>query len=224
MSPVPLPLSSVHLHYFPICGRAEPLRYFLADANIPYTESNDVAAFREKKMDLEEYRFGQLPRLTINGTHLFQQGAMLRFLAKSQGYTGAGDLFQDALVDQLQDACEDLNVAYVNKIYTPNARELLVPFVKDYVPKVLAQFEHLFAKNQASSGYLAYDKPSYAEFHLLYLLHALSYLNTLLLADYPTLESWVKLMKARPGLKAYFEGGQKHVMLNGSESGQTPVV
>jgi hypothetical protein len=72
-------------------------------------------------------------------------------------YTGSGDLFQDALVDQLQDACEvrllfpfnslhsffsalpqhpadtfdtqDLNCSYTSKIYSPNAvRRLLSLF------------------------------------------------------------------------------------------------
>ncbi|GAA5889731.1 hypothetical protein JCM6882_004303 [Rhodosporidiobolus microsporus] len=216
----PVELTSVHLHYFPICGRGEPIRYILEDAGVAYTESNDVPEFQAKKNDLDEYRFQQLPRLTVNGTHLTQQDAILRFLAKAKGYTGSGDLFQDALVDQLQDACEDLNAAYLSKIYSPNPAELLPPFIKEHVPKILAQFEHLFAKNQAASGYLAYEKPSFAEFHLLYLLHALSHLNPSLLSSFPTLSAWNDRMKARPALKAYWESGKMKAMLNVSESGQ----
>ncbi|GAA6035504.1 hypothetical protein JCM8097_000286 [Rhodosporidiobolus ruineniae] len=218
-------LTSVQLHYFPICGRGEPIRLLLADAGVAYEESNDVAAFREKKLDLDEYRFGQLPRVTVNGVHMFQQDAILRFLARAKGYTGSGDLFQDAIVDQVQAACEDLNMAYTSKIYAPNSLELLTPFIKERVPVVLKQFEHIFAKNSAPSGYLAYDKPSFAEFHLLYLLYALSRLNPSLLADFPTLSGWNARMLAREGIKAYWgEKGPKFEMLNGCENGQKAIV
>lgn len=78
-------LKNVVLTYFPIQGRAAPLRLLMEDAGVEYTESNDVAAFREDKMDCELYPFNQLPRLTVNGIHLAQQGAILRLLAKAKG-------------------------------------------------------------------------------------------------------------------------------------------
>jgi hypothetical protein len=66
----PLTMSTVEitscvLQYFPIQGRGEPLRLFMEDSGIEYTESNDVGAFKEKKFDLDEYAFNQLPRLTV---------------------------------------------------------------------------------------------------------------------------------------------------------------
>ncbi|GAA6009917.1 hypothetical protein JCM10207_002157 [Rhodosporidiobolus poonsookiae] len=216
-------LKDVHLHYFPICGRGEPIRLILEDAGVAYTESNDVAAFREKKMDFDEYHFNQLPRLSVNGRHLAQQGAILAFLAKATGYTGTGDIWQDELVDELQYACEDLNMGYVQRVYKPDGKELLAAYVQDNVPKAFAQFEHLFAKNAAASGYLAYDKPSYAEFHLLYLIRALLVLSPSLLSAYPTLAAWYARMLARPNLKAYWESGRMKGMLNGSENGQEKV-
>ncbi|BGP21018.1 hypothetical protein JCM10213_003218 [Rhodosporidiobolus nylandii] len=220
----PIELTNIKLQYFPIAGRGEPIRYMLEDAGVAYEEAADVQMFRDGKFDYEQYRFNQLPRLTVNGTHLFQQGAILRFLAKAKGYTGSGDIFQDTLVDQLQDACEDLNVAYVSKIYAPNGPELLLTFIKEHVPKVLKQFDYIFSKNQQASGYLAYEKPSFAEFHLLYLFHALSHLNPALLEAFPTLKAWNERMLARPGLKAYFESGRMKTQLNGNDNGQKAIV
>ena len=59
-------LRDVELQYFPICGRGEPIRLILEDTGVKYTENNDVAAFTEKKWDLNEYRFNQLPRLKVS--------------------------------------------------------------------------------------------------------------------------------------------------------------
>lgn len=66
MSPAPLlELRDVELEYFSICGRGEPIRLLLEDTGVKYTEINDSAAFTEKKWDLNEYRFNQLPRLKV---------------------------------------------------------------------------------------------------------------------------------------------------------------
>lgn len=40
----------------------------LEDTGVKYTESNDVAAFKEKKGDLDEYRFNQMPRLKVRSS------------------------------------------------------------------------------------------------------------------------------------------------------------
>ena len=123
-----LDLSSVTLQYFPIQGRGEPIRLLLADARIPFSESNDTATFFANKHDLAQYRFQQLPRLSVvragsgdEVVHLAQQGAILRFLAKAARYGEGATPWQEALVDQLQDACEDLNSAYTRCIYGQDA-------------------------------------------------------------------------------------------------------
>lgn len=42
---------------------------------------------------------------------------------------------------------------------------LLEAFVKDHVPKVMRQFEHLFVKNKHASGYFVQDKVRSADLH-----------------------------------------------------------
>lgn len=61
------------------------------------------------------------------------------------------------------------------------------------------------------------SQPSFAEFHLLYLVHALRKLVPSVLDAYPTLAAWDKTMRARPGLANY---EPKHEMLNGNRNGQ----
>ncbi|BGP44123.1 hypothetical protein JCM10450v2_008346 [Rhodotorula kratochvilovae] len=220
-----LDITPVTLHYFPIQGRGEPIRYLLADAGIPYVESNDVASFRANKWDYAQYPFNQLPRLTVTreggkDVHLAQQGAILRFLARAAGYGAGADTWQEALVDQVQDAREDLNGAYTRSIYGADAAALLRELVQTTVPKVMKQFEYIFAHNKSEAGFLVFDQPSYAEFHLLYLRHALSKLAPSLLASYPALAAWEKTMRARPGLKGYTP---RQEMLNGNANGQEEV-
>ncbi|TFY64766.1 hypothetical protein EVJ58_g2389 [Rhodofomes roseus] len=200
MSSAPIvKLRDVELHYFAICGRGEPIRLLLEDAGVPYVENNDGDAFFAKKWDLDEYRFNQLPRLKVNGLNLAQLDAILRYIAKARGYGGNGNLEDEAVADMLAAACEDLNVAYLSKVYSPDA-------------------------SKSPKGYFVYDHPSFAEFHLYYLLFALSHLNPALLANFPALSAWRETMSARQGIKAYETSGRRREMLNAAPTAQMRVV
>ncbi|GAA6007989.1 glutathione S-transferase family protein [Rhodotorula paludigena] len=219
----------ITLHYFPICGRGEPIRLLLEDAGVPYTESNDVGAFKARKFDFAEYAFGQLPRLTVTPpgsgepTHLVQQGAILRFLARVAGYEGvSGDALEVAKADMLQDACEDLNGEYVRMVYSPQHDALVEPFVKETVPRYLGQFEAFFAARAVKDGFLlSATTPSYAEFHLLYLIQALALFVPLpaLLEPYPALAAWHARFEAREGVRKYLESGRVPKQKNGVPRG-----
>jgi len=124
----------------------------------------------------------------------------LRYIAKAR---------DDAIVDMLQAACEDLDAAYIRSLYTPDAAILMPTFAKQVVPKVVRQLEHLLKQNQSSSGYFVYEHPFFAEFHLYYLLYSLTHLKPNLLADCPSLAAWRETMNARPGIKAYETSGRR---------------
>lgn len=66
-------------------------------------------------------------------------------------------------------------------------------------------------------------QPTFAEFHLLYLLHALTHLTPTLLSSYPTLRAWNDQMWAREGLRKYRESRRMKEMLNGNANGQREV-
>lgn len=66
-------------------------------------------------------------------------------------------------------------------------------------------------------------QPTFAEFHLLYLLHALTHLAPTLLSSYPALRAWNDQMWAREGLRKYKESGRMREMLNGNANGQREV-
>ncbi|CEQ40769.1 SPOSA6832_02431 [Sporobolomyces salmonicolor] len=202
-----LDLTSVTLSYFDICGRGEPICLILEDAGVPYTQDHGVAAFAAGKMNHSLYLFNQMPRLT------------------ARGYTGKGDIWEDATVDMLDAACE---VRSEHTLPLPGAElmamALLPIFVKEHVPKVMKQFEFLLSKSMSSQGYFVYDIPSCAEFHLLYLLHCFAHLNPALLANFPLLTQWRSTMLARPGLKSYFASSRMKEMLKGNANGQKAVV
>ncbi|KAH9931785.1 uncharacterized protein B0H18DRAFT_66779 [Fomitopsis serialis] len=141
MTTVPIvELLDIELQYFSICGRGEPIRLLLEDAGVAYVEKNDEEHFHAKKWDLDEYRFNQMPRLKVNGFYLAQLDAILRYLAKATGYGGSGNLKDDAIVDMLQAACEDLHSAYSRNVYSADAATLLPAFAKQYVPIVMKQW------------------------------------------------------------------------------------
>ncbi|KAH9921898.1 glutathione S-transferase [Fomitopsis serialis] len=225
MSSTPIiELRDVELQYFPICSRGEPIRLLLEDAGVAYVETNNVESFKAQKWDLDEYRFNQMPRLKVNGFNLAQLDAILRYIAKARGYGGNGNLEDDAIVDMLEAACEDLHVAYQRNVYNPDAENLLPSFALQDVPRALKQLEHLLQQSKSANGYFVYEHPSFAEFQLYYLCYCLSHLNPDLLAGYPGLAAWRETMSARPGIKAYETSGRRKKMLNASPNGQKRVV
>ncbi|KZT63924.1 hypothetical protein DAEQUDRAFT_74329 [Daedalea quercina L-15889] len=224
-SPAAVELRNVELHYFAICGRGEPIRLMLEDAGIAYTEVNlDGPSWKERKWDLDTYQFNQIPVLKVNGFNLAQLDAILRYVAKAAGYGGNGNLQDEAVADMLQAACEDLHVSYVRIVYGADAVNQLLSYVKEHVPTVLKQFERLLKQSKSSQGYFVYEYPSPGEFHLYYLLYALSRLHPNLLAEFSYLAAWRAVMSTRQGIRAYETSGRRKEMLNMSPSGQNPVL
>lgn len=109
--PRPPPPRTITLKYFPMAGRAEPIRLALVlggfqffDQRIP---GQDWATVHKHKVP-----YGQLPVLVVDGKTICQTKAILRYVGKIVFYNKAPlypkDVLAAAKVDELLDAFDDL--------------------------------------------------------------------------------------------------------------------
>jgi len=98
------------LHYFPVRGRGDFIRYILEYANVPYEEVFiDFADWPKMKPKMP---MGVIPVLELaNGQKLSQSLAIGRYLATLNGLV-SDDAFENAWGDQLVLAIEDIYFQY----------------------------------------------------------------------------------------------------------------
>ena len=70
--PNKFPEMHVTLKYFPIRGRAEPVRLICADANIDLIDESVGGRWAEEKTKTDVYLFGQCPAAVIDGVSIAQ--------------------------------------------------------------------------------------------------------------------------------------------------------
>ncbi|KAF6264736.1 hypothetical protein COO60DRAFT_17832 [Scenedesmus sp. NREL 46B-D3] len=140
------------LHYYPVRGRAEPIRLVLALMQQPWFEPPVESLHRLVRRDLDSYPFRQMPRFVdeVNAkVDLVQSMAILRYLGRKYKLYGCGDMEETAAIDMVLDAVSELrekikNVWVVSKL-EPAA-------VQRYVSSVLAREAELLASTESGPG------------------------------------------------------------------------
>nr|XP_033776865.1 glutathione S-transferase P 1-like [Geotrypetes seraphini] len=189
--------------YFPLRGRAEPIRLLLADQGVEWKEE----VLSEKKWKAGEVGlkkttvFGQLPQFQDGDFVLFQSNTILRYLGRKYGLYGSNDK-EAALIDMVNDGVEDLRMKYAGAVVQ---HELGPEKYIEELPNHLGPFERLLSQNSKGGGFIAGNKISYADFSLLHTLQNHLDLAPDCLKSLPLLSAYVKRMSSRSKLQAYLE-------------------
>ena len=147
------------LHYFDIYGRAESIRFLLAHAKAEY-ENVHVKDMAALKPSLE---FGQLPMFEVDGKHLVQSWAILRFLGRQHGYYPQ-DLDTAYLIDSTIDAVEDYFGAYFKFNFESNEEKKAI-FKENWL-KMIPVWVPAIEKRLDGKKFLTGDKLSIGDFAL----------------------------------------------------------
>ena len=134
----------MQLHYFPIYGRAEPIRMILAKAKVEFEDvAHDFAEWPTLKVE-GGFEFAQMPVLFVTDPatgakkQYNQTAAILRYLGKKYGFYP--DDIEDAwAVDSAVDATNDVIAAMV-KIHWEKDEERKKQFTTDFATGVLPVF------------------------------------------------------------------------------------
>jgi len=194
------------LYYFDIRGRAEGVRFILAQAGVDY---EDVRVERSDWPALKATMpMGQMPMLEIDGHKLCQSVAIGRFLARKHHLTGSDDFTAaqcDMYVDGVQDLIPKLHPA-IGAFFggdKAKAKEELDNFMKETGPNFLKTYEKFLADN--GTGWLVGKEVTWADLWVGEMLARLSepgWIPTLL-DSYPHLKALVDKVHALPKIKAW---------------------
>lgn len=107
------------LHYFPVQGRAEPVRLCMAYLGLKWREPE--LTFGRLESDVDEFPFGQCPSLSSNTLKVAQSMAILRHLGRMYGLYGS-TLQEAAAIDMVLEGVEELRDKFkqVCKFDKPN--------------------------------------------------------------------------------------------------------
>jgi glutathione S-transferase len=169
-------MTKITLKYFPIGGRAEPIRLAAAVGKVPFT--NEVFSFPEFGEIKSTLPFGQLPVLEIESgdgkkTVITQSSAILRYIGKMGG-TYPSDALEALQVDEILGIMDDLIETLVitvggavrnglsEKEWSGEEKiAIRQKWMKDSMPKFL---DHLEDKlKESTSGWLVGDSITIAD-------------------------------------------------------------
>jgi glutathione S-transferase len=186
------------LVYFYVRGRAQALRYLVADNDIPMEEQNvefkDWAAMKGTTI------FGQLPMFHDGDFAVAQSNAILRYVARKHGLYGKNEKEQ-AQIDMLNDQQEDVRLTYLRLIYQQYDTEK-DNYIKT-IPEKLATIEKFLASNNGGNGFFVGDKVNFVDYNVFDLLDNLVTLSPTCLDTLPKLKAFHQRMAAREKIAAY---------------------
>ncbi|KAK0429489.1 hypothetical protein QR680_011404 [Steinernema hermaphroditum] len=200
---------SYKLYYFEKIGaRAEMARLLFAYANLPYEEID--LTMDELKARKDEFPFGQLPVLEVDGKMLAQSLTIGRYLAKTIGGLSGNDDFESAQIDMWAEWIEDVYKA----ITAPKLFRLCVfgencPEIPEALKPFLDRTEKQLAKNY---GHLVGSTFSWADIAVADLWARLRNAYPCLIDNYHNIEKFVDSVYGLDGIKEYVE---KRVLLHG---------
>ena len=115
-------MSNIKVFYFPIYGRAEPIRMLLSHAKQDYEDVRYTFEEWGKIKGESRFEFGQLPAVEWDGETYTQSASILRALGQKFGYysTDAVTMWR---IDSTIDALSDLVAAIYKAVFNKHAEE-----------------------------------------------------------------------------------------------------
>ena len=196
------------LIYFPVHGRAEPIRLLLASLGLPYTEREVT---RDTWMSVRPtLPLGQAPVLVEidasgHETMVPQSQAILRHLGRRHGAYGATEAEQ-LRADVVAETVHDVRAVLAPQL-APGVRgkdpAALRATLTEKLPPGLARLELLHGQGQGDLFVGA--RPTWADCLAFDLLDSLQTVSPTALEAFPGLSRFVAAMRASPGLATYLE-------------------
>ncbi|MBK8266630.1 MAG: glutathione S-transferase family protein [Nannocystis sp.] len=194
--------TSYELVYFPVRGRAEPIRLLFAAADVPFTDTavTDWPALKPKTP------LGKVPILIERGDDgeqvIPESMTILRHLARTFSLDGADERAR-VVADYTVEALNEWRSRFTPVLFASFARteQSVIDKYWSDLPATLALFERLLA--QAGGAYFAGGALSYADLLAFDTLDGHLNLKPDALADAPGLHAFVARLREHPGLAAY---------------------
>eukprot|EP00347_Sterkiella_histriomuscorum_P004100 403361751 len=137
---------SIKVHDLNMYGKSEQIRMLLHHAGVEfedimydYTEWDKIKKDLQKSGNHQNFEFGQVPAVSIDGEHYAQSFAILRMLGSIYGYYPQEDPREGCRVDELVYLNEDINDKYWWAIICTDAQKK-EKMLSDYWSKNIQDF------------------------------------------------------------------------------------
>jgi glutathione S-transferase len=206
-------MTTYELLYFPVHGRAEPIRLLFALAGQPFT--NRTLARDEWARKKPEMPLGQMPVLIERDAHgertIPQSQAILRHLARRFGFAGRTEREQ-VDIDVVAETALDAGSGLGPLVFGPRRGDAaaVASHFTDVWPVHAARLAALLARNPTQSGFFVGASATYADVLAFQVLHAHSALSPACLEAWPTLGAFHERMAALPQWKNYIDTRPTH--------------
>jgi len=198
-------LPKLELIYFNLRALAEPAQMMMHFAKVKY--SYEMAwdyygkPWSEVKMEVP---FGQLPMLVVDDiVHIWQSGAIVRYLAKLAGIIPKDPLLAaqvDAVFEQTQELFAPLNPT-VNVRIGDEHLKLKTIFLSSF-PGILKNFARLLEHNN-EGVYFFGSQPYYCDFSVYHHFSLATILQQDILNGYPPVLDFMEAVENLSGVKEY---------------------
>ena len=216
--------TDITLGYWGIRGLAQPIRFLLVYAEVPFSEirlgvfqDGTLMSREEEDKDWQHIRstlampFPNLPYLIDTSEsdpiRLTQSNAILRYLARRYDFYGKSES-ERAAIDVLQDQAYDFRNAIIKTAYTLGEEysDVYEQFATDTLPKYLDSFES-YLQHNGHEKYFVGNRLSLVDFVLYELLWQMTLMvpQSITKSKRPTLLAFIKHFESIPQIAAYTE-------------------
>ncbi|KAG7248051.1 hypothetical protein CRUP_011541, partial [Coryphaenoides rupestris] len=197
----------VVLHYFNGRGKMESIRWLLTAAEVEFDEVNMTSRDQFKKLlDDGALMFEQVPLVEIDGMHLIQTKAILKYIAEKYNLNGK-DIKERAMVNMYSEGLLDLMEMVMMSIFTPP--EDLKAKLETIETKAIGRYLPVFEKALCGPVFLVGGQLSVADVQLMECSLMLEEKFPGVLAKFPNIKSFQGRMSRRPAIERFLQPGSK---------------
>ena len=195
----------LELIYFNLRALAEPPQMMMHNAGVKYRYEMAWDYYGKPWSEAKlEVAFGQLPVLVVNDTvHIWQSGAIVRYLAKLAGFMPADPLLAaqvDAVFEQTQELFDPLNPTVNVKIGEEHLK-FKTMFLSSF-PGILKNFARQLELNE-DGAYFFGSQPYYCDFSAYHHFSLATILQQDILNSFPSILDFMRAVENLPGVKEY---------------------
>jgi len=194
------------LIYFPIRGRAEPVRLLLEELGVEYKEQ--IVRFRDWQKFKAEMPFGKIPVYTEGELGIADSHAIMRYLARKHGLY-CTDEYQRIQCDVLEETLKDAFDVFAQLIWDKEYESKRETFINDELIPSLTNLENYLGSIKREDEYWVGDSITIVDFFGWHYLDTIRAFADYLLEDYPRLSGIKQSFEKRPRIQEYLNSPRR---------------